>query len=220
MDAARRTKYVVFGLAALLLLVVAGSMLYGVKKKRDLESGALASAADATERLRDAVTGKADAARVQAHAAAVAQSIEKLRAEDSSRAKALAEAAELYLTDAQAILRNQGAALRARAAANASRRALAAHLANAGDRGTGWIQRALTLKTQAERDNFDYRTAVGALAALYRGHRESQDKLRALAPQVPLLEEELRARLHLQAKDAEKEAEAEIERIRTMALPR
>jgi hypothetical protein len=195
-------------------------MLYGVKKKRDLESSAIASAAGATERMRDAVTGKADAARVQAHAAAVAQSIETLRAEDTSRAKALAEAAELYLTDAQAILRNQAAALRARAAADASRRALAAHLAAAGERGTGWIQRAVALKTKAERDNFDYRTAVGALAALYRTHRESQDKLRAVAPQVPLLEEELRARLHQQAKDAEKEAEAEIERIRTMGLPR
>ena len=220
MDAARRTKIVVFGLAAVLLLVVAGRMLFGVTKKRDLESSALASAADATARLRDAVTGKADAARVQAHAAAVAQSIEALRAEDSSRAKALAEAAELYLTDAQAILRNQAAALRARAAATASRRALAAHLAHAADRGTGWIQRAVALKTQAERDNFDYRAAVSALAALYRAHRESQEKLRAVAPQAPLLEEELRARLYQQAKDAEKEAEAEIERVRTMALPR
>ena len=220
MDAARRTKYLVFGLAGALLVVVAGSMLYGVKKKRDLESSAVAGASDATARLRDAVSGKVDAARVQAHADAVTLHIETLGREDASRAKALAEAAALYLTDVQAILRNQATALRSRAAATASRRALAAHLAHAADRGPGWIQQAVALKTKAERDNFDYRTAMGALARLYFTHRESQDKLRAVAPQVPLLEEELRARLHQQAKDAETEAQAEIERIRTMALPR
>jgi hypothetical protein len=217
---ARRTKFLVFGLAALLLLAVAGSMLYGVKKKRDLESSALASAADATARLQDAISGKAGAARLQEHAQAVAQHLETLRGEDLSRNKALAEAAELYLTDAQAILRNQAAAARARAAATASRRALAAHLAKAGDRGSGWIQQAVALKNRAERDNFDYRTAQGALATLFHTHRESQDKLRAVAPSVPLLEEAQRLALRQQAQEAEKQAESEIERIRTMALPR
>lgn len=217
---ARRTKFLVFGLAGVLLLAVAGSMLYGVKKKRDLESSALASAADATARLQDAISGKADAARLQEHAQAVARHLETLRREDLSRNKALAEAAELYLTDAQAILRNQAAAARARAAATASRRALAAHIASAGDRGSGWIQQALALKTRAERDNFDYRTAQGALATLFHAHRESQDKLRAAAPSVPLLEEAQRLALRQQAQEAEKQAEAEIERIRTMAPPR
>src|SRR5688572_13529152 len=97
MDAARRIKYLVYGLAGLLLLAVAGSMLYGVKKKRDLETTALASAADATARLQEAASGKADAARLQAHAQAVAQNLETLRREDLSLNKPLAEAAELYL---------------------------------------------------------------------------------------------------------------------------
>jgi hypothetical protein len=220
MDAARRTRYLVFGLAGVLLLAVAGSLLYGVKKKRDLESSALASAADATARLQEAASGKADGARLQAHADAVARNLETLRGEDLSRNKALAEAAELYLTDAQAILRNHAAAARARAAGVASHRALTAHLANSSGRGTGWIQQALALKTRAERDNFDYRTAVGALAGLYHAHRESQDKLRAVAPGVPLLEEARRQSLREQSLEAEKQAEAQIERIRTMALPR
>jgi len=220
MDAARRTKLLVFGLAGVLLLAVAGSMLYGVKKKRDLETSALTSSADATARLLEAASGKADAARLQEHAQAVAQHLETLRREDLSRSKALAETAELYLTDAHAILRNQAAAARARAAATASRRALAAHIANAGERGAGWIQQALALKSRAERDNFDFRTAQGALATLYHAHRESQDKLRAVAPSVPLIEESQRQSLRQQAQDAEKQAESEIERIRTMALPR
>ncbi len=219
MDAARRTKFLVFGLAAVLLLMVAGSMLYGVKKKRDLESSATAAVADATARLRDAVSGKADAARLEAHHKAVAQHLETLRREDVSRNKALAEAAELYLTDVQAMLRIQAAAARAQAAALASRRALSGHIDAAGARGAGWIQQALALKTKAERDNFDYRSALGTLAALYYTHRESQDKLRAVAPSSPLIEEALRASLHQQAKDAEQQAEAEIERVRQRVLP-
>jgi hypothetical protein len=220
MDAARRTKFLVFGLAGLLLLAVAGSMLYGVKKKRDLETSALASAADATARLQEAASGKADAARLQAHAQAVAQNLETLRREDLSRNKPLAEAAELYLADVQALLRNHAAAARARGALAASRRALAAHLAHSGGRGTPWIQQALALKTRAERDSFDYRTAVGALAGLYHTHGESQEKMRAAAPGVPLLEEAQRQSLRQQSLEAEKEAAAEIERIRAMALPR
>lgn len=220
MAAARRTKLVVFGLAAVLLLAFAGSMLYGVKKRLELASSATASTADATARLRDAVSGKADAAQLEGYAKAVAGHLETLRREDASRNKALAEAAELYLTDVQAILRNQAAAARARAAALASRRALAGHIGAAGTRGTGWIQQALGLKDRAERDNFDYRAAMGALATLYHAHRESQDKLRAALPGAPLLEEALRARLHQEAKDAVQLAEADIERIRQMVLPR
>ena len=219
MDAAR-IKPLVFGLAGLLLVTAVGSMLSGVKKKHDLESSALASAADATARLQEVAAGKADAARLQAHADAVAQNLEKLRREDLSRSKPLAEAAELYLTDAQAILRNHAAAARARAASVASHRALTSHLAHAAGRGTAWIQQAVALKTRAERDNFDYRTAVEALAGLYHTHRESQVKLRAVAPGVPLLEEAQRQSLRQQALDAEKQAAAQIERIRTMALPR
>ncbi len=220
MPAARRTKRIVFGLAAVLMLVVAASMLYGVKKKRDLESSATASAADATARLREAASGKADAARLQAHAEAVARHIETLRREDLSQDRVLAEAAELYLTDVQAILRNHAAAARARAAGLASRQALAGHIGAADARGTGWIQQALALKERAERDNFDYRTAMSALATLYSSHHESQDKLRAVAPATPLIEEALRQRLHQQAKDAQQQAAAEIERIRQMVLPR
>lgn len=220
MHAARRTKRIVFGLAAVLLLAVAGSMLYGVKKKRDLESSATASAADATARLHEAASGKADAARLQAHAEAVAQHIETLRREDLSQNKVLAEAAELYLVDVQAILRNHAAAARARAAGLASRRALAGHISAADARGSGWIQRALALKEKAERDNFEYRTAMSALVTLYSSHRESQDKMRAAVPATPLIEEALRQSLHQQAKDAVLQAEAEIERIRQMVLPR
>jgi len=100
----------------------------------------------------------------------------------------------------------------------ASRRALAAHMERAEGRGAGWIERALALKQRAERDNFEYRTAAGALAALYYGHRETQEKVRAALPQAPLLDEQARARLQQAAKDAESAAEQELESLRRLPL--
>ncbi|MDH3318236.1 MAG: hypothetical protein OEO84_00910 [Betaproteobacteria bacterium] len=222
MRSSSRSKILLGGFAAVIVLAIAGSLFYGVKKKHDLESSATASAADATARLREAAGTALDAPqaadRLQTHADALARHLERLRAEDVSRNKSLAEAAELYLVDVQAILRVQANAARALAASRASRRALAAHIEHAEGRGPGWIQRALALKERAERDNFDYRTALGALAALYRAHRDSQDKLRAAAPGTPFLEEAARARLHQAAKDAEVQAEQDLEQLRRLPI--
>jgi hypothetical protein len=222
MQSSIRSKILLGGFAALIALGIAGSLFYGLKKKHDLESSATQSAADATARLREAAGIALDAPqaaeRLQAHADVLGQYLERLRAEDVSRNRALAEAAELYLVDVQAILHVQANAARALAASRASRRALARHIENAEGRGTGWIQRALALKQKAERDNFDYRTALGALAALYYAHPESQDKLRAVAPGTPLLADEERLRLHQAAKDAENAAEQDLEQLRRLPI--
>jgi len=222
MSPAIRSKLLFGAFAALIALAIGASFYYGAKKRRELESSAAASVADATARLRDAAALALDApqaaAKLQAHEAVLAQNLERLRAEDASRNKVLAEAAELYLVDVQAILRVQANAARALVASRASRRALAAHIDNAEGRGTGWIERALALKEKAERDNFDYRTAAGALAGLLGAHRESQEKLRAAAPGAPLLEEAERARLHQAAKDAEAQAAQELEQLRHLPI--
>ncbi len=222
MASAFRSKLLLGAFVGVIVLGIAGSFYYGAKKKRDLESSATTAVADATERLRAAGATALDApqaaAQLQAHEAALAAHLARLRAEDASRNKLLAEAAELYLVDAHAMLRVQASAARALAAARVSRRALAAHIENAEGRGTGWIQRALALKDRAERDNFDLRTALGALAALYYAHGESQDKLRAVAPGAPLLAEEERRRLHQAAKDAEAKAAQELEQLRRLPI--
>lgn len=222
MRSALRGKLLLGIFAAFIVLAIGGSFYYGSVKKRALESSAASAVADATARLREAGATPLDAAQaaaqLQVHEAALAQHLARLRAEDASRNKVLAEAAELYLVDVHAILRVQGNAARALTAARASRRALAAHIENAEGRGTGWIQRALALKGRAERDNFDYRTAVGALAGLWFAHRESQDKLRAAAPGAPLLEEAQRKALHQAAKDAEAKAGQDLEQLRRLPI--
>ena len=222
MQPAARRKFLLGAFAAVLVLGIAGAYLYGAKKKLDLESSAAASVADATTRLRDAAGIALDApqaaARLTAHAEAMEQHLEVLRAEDASRNKALAEAAELYLLDVQAIARNRSNAARAQGAARASTRALAAHLEHAADRGAGWIQRALALKARAERDNFDLRTSLGALAGLVDAHRESQEKLKAAAPNAPVLADQERLALLKATRAAETQAGEELERLRRLPV--
>jgi len=222
MRASSRSKVLLGGFAAVIVLGIAGSLLYGTMRRHSLESSAAAGVADATARLREAAGVALDApqaeARLRAHEAALGQHLERLRAEDLSRNRALAEAAELYLVDVQSILRVQANTARALGASRASRRALAAHMERAEGRGAGWIERALALKQRAERDNFEYRTAAGALAALYYGHRETQEKVRAALPQAPLLDEQARARLQQAAKDAEAAAEQELGELRRLPL--
>ena len=172
------------GLAAV-ALAVAGFFLYGAKKKQDLESSALGSAAQATAYLREAAGFAVGAPRAVDALRAAGDDLERrlvgLRTEDRGRNRALADAAELYVIDAQAVLRNHAEASRALFASRASRRALSAHLRAAGGRGAGWIQTALALKSRAERDNFDARTAAQALEGLMKAHRDTQDKLRGRA---------------------------------------
>jgi hypothetical protein len=87
-------------------------------------------------------------------------------------------------------------------------------------RGAGWIDQALALKARAERDNFDYRTAIGAWAELLRAHRDTQDKVRAALPSARLLGDAERDAALKRAKDAEQQATGELQRIRQMAIPR
>jgi uncharacterized membrane protein len=97
-------------------------------------------------------------------------------------------------------------------------RALAAHLEQAAERGTGWIQRALALKERAERDNYDLRASLGALAGLVDAHRESQEKLKAAAPDAPLLADEERLALLKATRAAETQAGEELERLRRLPV--
>jgi hypothetical protein len=219
-----RNKLLVVGAVAFVALAVALGWLWGAKKTRDLESSARGSIVATTALLREALALAPDApgaqAKIEEHGKAVAQYLAALRREDSDRNRALAEAAELYLVDAQAMLRNQANAVQARGTSAASRRALVAHISHAGGRGAGWIDQALALKGRTERYYFEYRTAMGAFADLLKAHRDTQDKVRAALPAAPLLEAALVDGATQRARQAEEQAAEELERIRQMVVPR
>ena len=224
MQGSNKTKRIVAGALAALVLAVALGWLWGAKKTRDLESSARVSIVATTALLREALALAPDApgaqAKIEEHGKAVAQYLAALRREDSDRNRALAEAAELYLVDAQAMLRNQANAVQARGTSAASRRALVAHISHAGGRGAGWIDQALALKGRTERYYFEYRTAMGAFADLLKAHRDTQDKVRAALPAAPLLEAAVVDGAYQRARQAEEQAAAELERIRQMVVPR
>ena len=219
-----RNKLLVAGAVAFIALAVALGWLWGAMKTRDLESSARVSIVATTALLREALALAPDApgaqAKIEEHGKAVAQYLAALRREDGSRNRALAEAAELYLVDAQAMLRNQANAVQARGTSAASRRALVAHISHAGGRGAGWIDQALALKGRTERYYFEYRTAMGAFADLLKAHRDTQDKVRAALPAAPLLEAAVVDGAYQRARQAEEQAAAELERIRQMVVPR
>ncbi|MGH8688445.1 MAG: hypothetical protein ACREVQ_12140 [Burkholderiales bacterium] len=219
MATARNPRLLIGIVAAVLVLAVGGYFLHGLKKTRDLQSSAGAGVADATERLRGALAlepGADEAARLDADAAAINPSLARLRAEDESRNKVLADAAELYLVDVQAILKNAATAARAGAAWEADRKALAAHLDRAAARGPGWIDRALALKQKAEKDCFDYRNALGTVADLLQAHQDTQATLRAAWAAAPMIADEERKagrKLAQQAADRAGQALGELRQL-------
>jgi hypothetical protein len=223
MQGARINKLLIGGgIAAAILLAIVATMFYGSFKKHRLESNAVTNVATATAHLQDGIAlpleAAGTAAALEEHTKAVAQLVASLKREDAQRNRALAEAADLYLVDAQAILRNRANAASARSTAIASRRALTGHIAAAGGRGQGWIQNALALKQRAERESFEYRNALRAYTGLLQGHHETQAKLRAARPGVKLLEEaQVRAAIKA-AQDAEQQAVADLEKLRALVF--
>jgi hypothetical protein len=215
MQGARINKLLIGGgIAAAVLLAIVATMFYGSMKKHGLESKAVSHIATATSRLQEGLAlpleAQGTAGTLEEHTKAVAQLIESLKREDAQRNRALADSAELYLVDAHAILRNRASAARARDAASASRRALTGHIAAAGGRGA--------LKQRAERDSFDYRNALGTYAGLLQGHRDTQEKVRAVRPGMRLLEDaQVQAALKA-AREAEQQAIADLERLRAMVI--
>lgn len=224
MEGARINKLMIGGgIAAAVLLAIVATLFYGSMRKHGLESKAVSHIATATAHMREALAlrleAPAAAGQLEEHAKAVAQLVDSLKREDAHRNRALAGAAELYLVDVHAIVRNRANAARARGAALASRRALTGHMAAAGGRGPGWIQNALALKQRAERDSFDYRNALGTYAGLLQGHRDTQDAVRKVRPNARLMEDaQMQAALQA-ARAAEQQAVADLERLRAMAIP-
>jgi hypothetical protein len=220
MPASRRTL-LVGGLAAL-AVAIAAPLLYGTFKKRSLESSAASSAAQATRYLREAAAlaiGDPQAVEtLRLHGEDLDARLAALRTEDASRNRALAEAAELYVSDVRAILRNHAGASRALIAARASRLGLAAHLDRAAARGPGWIDSAVKLKKRAEQDSFEARTAAEALEGLLKAHGDSQASLRAVLPGAPLLEEAARSKFQQAAKAALDKAEQDLQQLRRLPI--
>lgn len=197
--------------AASLALAIAGGVGYAIHKgaKARSEKNAVVSVVtDTTRHLRGSLKGVAPAAL---------DSIEgNLRVAQAWSNAELADATEHYLIGAREILRRRAEADRLVQKAAASRSALAAHMARAGQRGSAWIHTASALKKQVEHDHFDLKVQLEALADLLDTLPEANKRLVPHVQTAVLLEDDVRKQARREVLEEARRAAAELEKVRKL----
>jgi hypothetical protein len=143
---------------------------YGAHKKRELNQTAVAALADASARMREALSIEAapiadraqNTQKLEEHAAAMDRYLKGLQSLDTSRNRALADAADHYLFSVREILKKQVDSQRHRLLLADSLQALREHM-RADNRTAAWVQQAVKAK---ERVNKDYRGYARAAEVL------------------------------------------------------
>ncbi len=186
------TKRIV--IAAIAVLVAAGFAFagYGLYQKRALRAQVVQTVDAASDRLAaalgadlaaptPALVEQLDRASEETEAA-----LQGLRAARTGSDPRLAEAADDYVGNVLAVLKRQDGSARGRLRFADSRKALADHLAKAGQRDEGWSDTAIRLKERLDADYFEYRLAVGSLGNMLGELPAARAKIGALLPQARL----------------------------------
>lgn len=184
-------------IAAVAVLVAAGLAYagYGTYQKRAQRTQLAQAVAAASARV-DAALGTDIAAptaaiieRLDRETEQTDADLQRLRAASTRPDRALAEAADAYVANVLAVLRRQGGSMRGRLKFTESRKALAEHMAQVGQRGEGWSATAIRLKERLDADYFEYRIAAGSLGNMLGELPAARAKIAALLPQARLPEE-------------------------------
>ena len=191
-----------------------GYAYYAAQQKRAQQQAIAALVDKASAGIRGALARAPGAAELEA----AQGNLDTLRAMDSSRQRAFADAAERYLISAHTIVRARGDAARLSQQAAKDREALAAQLA--ARRSDTWFAATMAIKKRLEQEHFD-------LAHAYQGLQEVLSSLgddtRSLAQYVPpaaLLDDAQRTAALDQAKDDAARAAQELEQARKSIEPR
>jgi len=225
-----KTLKVVVGVAALLVIAVAASLYWGQHKKVEFRSDIAALLTEASAQLRAALGVESDqnaadtpeaVSRLEQIAARLDQQVSALHAMDTTRNLPLAEAAEDYLTTARQIAVYQARMHRLRSEVAADARALAEHMRSADRRARGWIGEAMQKKDLLEKNYFDYRQASDAFADLTSSYITTRKTLVPLiGGGTALLEESVVREAYERARTAAKQAAAEVDQARQLAVAR
>ena len=187
---------------------VVGVALHKVNKERNETRAVVSVVTVTTSHLRNSLKTAAPGAL---------ENIEgNLRVAKSWSNPELSDATEHYLLGAREIVRRRTEAERLAQKAAASRAALAAHMRNAGQRGTGWIHTASDLKKRVERDHFDLQVQLNALAELLDSLPEANKRLAPHVQASLLLEDDVRKKARLAVLAEAKRASAELEKARNL----
>ena len=198
------------GAAALALVIIAGTWLYGRSQTRLQQESIAQLVADTTARLREALSAPASGeamSRIDAN----------LRAARAPRDAALADAAEHYILGAREIVRRRVEGARLEREAAASRQALAAHMARASSRNNAWIKEAMALKKKVERSHYDLSLTLKALDELLFTFPDAEKRLAPHVDHALLLDVGVREAARKQAREDAARAAAELEKLRSLA---
>ncbi|HXR58443.1 MAG TPA: hypothetical protein VN747_03915 [Burkholderiales bacterium] len=213
--------------AAVALAVVAGAgwFAHGAWQKRRLDAQVAQLVGEAGGRL--AATIGADLNAPPADLVPTLESsikdtraaLEQLRAANARPDRALVEAADDYLLTVLEVLRQQAGSARGRLKFTESRKALAAHLAQAGQRSGNWMPEAIALRQQMDKDFFDYQMAASSLGNLLKGYPDSFKKIASRVPGASLPSDGAAKEAQARALEALDAARQEFEKAKQLVAP-
>jgi len=201
--------------AALVVGLAAGGYAYHAARQKSEQHYALSALVDkATGEIKGALAGAPGSAELLRAQAA----LERLRAMDSSRHRAFADAVERYLISAHTIVRERGEAARLSRAAAADREALAAQLA--ARRSDAWFADTMAIKKRLEQEHFDLAHAYQALDQVLGSLGDDTRALAEFVPRSALVGEAQREDARRQARDDAGRAAQALEQARKSIEPR
>lgn len=188
-------SWITIGAGALTLTIVCvlAWWAYTQTQKRALQQQVVALTQDSTARLREALglltAGPEARPTLEAHFAALENTVKQTQALDDSTYPALVAAANDYLTDVHALLRRELALHAGLNAVHLDIAAIHGHLSAAGTRSPAWISQALALQQRLDRSFLDYRLAAGGLEKSLASLRDTGLALRNFVPTAAVIEE-------------------------------
>jgi len=212
---------------ATLVAVGLGYWGYGTHKKRELNQTAVAALADASARMREAlsieaapIADRAQAAqKLEEHAAAMDRHLKGLQSLDTSRNRALADTADHYLFSVREILKKQADSQRHRLLLADSLQALREHM-RADNRTSAWVQQAVKAKERVNKDYRGYARAAEALGQFLETFPASQARIAPYVAASALIANELTEKVRQSVLESAGQAAAEVEKMDRMLLPR
>ena len=202
---------IVVGVIGAAMLAIVAYVGWASAQKRAQQRHVRELVVDTTEKLRQVLVAKT--------APDLAPALDaNLSATKAPRDPKLADAAEHYILGAREIARRRTAAERYARQAAASRHALAAHMASASQRGTGWLNQALALKKRVEDDHFNIGVELKALDELLFSMSDAEQRLAPHVGREILVEESLFTAARKQAQDDLRRSADDLEGARRLNL--
>lgn len=200
-------------IGAIVALLGAGVAYLGIAaaQKRSQQRHVKALVVDTTEKLREVLVARNAPDVVQPLDA----NLEQARA---PRDPQLADAAESYIVSAREIARRRAQVDRLTRQAAASRQALAAHMARAGQRNTAWLNEAIVLKKRVEEDHFNLGMELKALDELLYTLPEAEKTLEPRVGRAALIDDALRDSARKETQDEMRRAADDLEGARRLSF--